>query len=117
MHVALKSYLVELNKVQSKKGTPVMRPLFYHYDEQQAYTEKTEYLLGQDVLVAPIVKEGTFSRTVYLPKAETPWIHIFTGVEYEGGHHPTVEAPIGQPPVFVRKGSADEALILAAAKE
>ena len=117
MHAALKPYLQKLVRECAETGHPVMRPLFYHYDEQQAYTEKTEYLLGQDVLVAPIVKEGTFSRTVYLPKAETPWVHIFTGVEYEGGHHPTVEAPIGQPPVFVRKGSADEALILAAAKE
>ena len=102
MHVGLKSYLVELNKVQSKKGTPVMRPLFYHYDEPKAYEEKTEYLLGEDVLVAPIYEEGTSARQVYLPN--DTWVHLFSGAEYKGGTH-TVEAPFGKPPVFIRKAS------------
>lgn len=46
MHVALKDYLKGLVAEEISDGTPVMRPLFYHYDEAEAYTEKTEYLLG-----------------------------------------------------------------------
>ena len=116
MHAALKPYLQKLVRECVTTGHPVMRPLFYHYDERQAYTDKTEYLLGRDVLVAPILKEGTASRTVYLPKDEAEWVHVFTGKTYEGGHHPTIEAPVGQPPVFVRKGCEDEELILQAVK-
>ena len=116
MHAALKPYLRKLVRECVTTGHPVMRPLFYHYDERQAYTDKTEYLLGRDVLVAPILKEGTASRTVYLPKDEAGWVHVFTGKTYEGGHHPTIEAPVGQPPVFVRKGCEDEELILQAVK-
>lgn len=102
LHVALKDYIKKAVTEEEEKGTPVMRPLFYHYDEEKAYTEKTEYLLGRDILVAPVLKEGALSRTVYLPDDE--WVHYFTGVAYRGGEH-VVEANIGQPPVFIRKKS------------
>ena len=109
MHVALKPYLKKLVEEQSSDGTPVMRPLFYHYDEKPAYTEKTEYLLGRDLLVAPVYEEGTKKRQVYLPK--DVWVHLFDGTEYTGGQI-TVDAPIGKPPVFVRRDSPDyEALM------
>ena len=102
MHAALKSYLMSLTADTQEHGTPVMRPLFYHYNEDRAYTEKTEYLLGPDVLVAPVYKEGALSRKVYLPGDS--WVNIFSGKEYNGGTF-EVDAPIGQPPVFVRKNS------------
>lgn len=109
MHVALKDYLKGLVAEEISDGTPVMRPLFYHYDEAEAYTEKTEYLLGRALLVAPVYEEGAKSRTIYLPS--DGWVNIFDGKEYAGGHM-IVEAPIGKPPVFVRKDSKDyEALM------
>ena len=109
IHAALKPYLKELVKENAEKAVPVMRPLFYHYDEEEAYTEKTEYLLGRDVLVAPIIKEGAASRSVYVP--EDNWVHIFTGRQYFGGTH-QVEAPMGMPPVFVRKDSPHYELLM-----
>jgi len=102
IHTALKPYLRELEEQNSLKGTPVMRPLFYHYDELRAYTESTEYLLGRDILVAPVIREGASSRVVWLPDDE--WVHLFTKEEYRGGSV-DVEAPVGKPPVFVRKGA------------
>lgn len=100
MHVRLKSYLKECVAEAQQRGIPVMRPLFYHYDEPELRTQKTEYLLGRDILVAPVLKEGACSRSCILPKDR--WVHLFTGREYSGG---TVEiqAPLGQPPVFIRK--------------
>jgi alpha-glucosidase len=109
MHAALKPYMIELVEEQTKKGTPVMRPLFYHYDEEQAYEEMTEYMLGRDLLVAPVYEKGRSSRSVYLPK--DAWIHLFTKKEYTGGTV-TVDAPIGCPPVFVRKDSAKAEALL-----
>ena len=112
MHAALKPYLKKCVAENAERGIPVMRPVFYHYDEPEAYKESTEYLLGRDILVAPVLKEGAVSRTVYLPKDN--WVNIFTGQQYYGG---TVEvkAPIGQPPVFVRKDSPGYKEILAIA--
>lgn len=99
IHAGLKPYLKKLEAENSKRGIPVMRPIFYHYDEDWAYTEKSEYLLGRDILVAPILKKGAEKRTVRLP--EDRWIHIFTGEEFEGGQY-EVYAPVGTPPVFIR---------------
>lgn len=102
LHAGLKPYLQELVRQEQEKGTPVMRPLFYHYDEPNAYVESQEYLLGKDILVAPVVVAGTTTRNCYLP--EDTWIHLFSGKEYTGGNH-IVDAPIGKPPVFIRKDS------------
>jgi len=102
IHIRLKDYLKAAVAEETEKGTPVMRPLFYHYDEADAYTEQTEYLLGRDILVAPILKEGHQSRMVYLPKDE--WVHLFTGEEFSGGVW-EVQAPMGRPPVFIRRSS------------
>ena len=109
IHRGLKPYLTELVKEQTERGTPVMRPLFYHYDEGACYTEKTEYLLGADLLVAPVYLPGQTARTVYLPEDE--WVHLFTGKRYSGGTY-EVEAPIGMPPVFVRQSSPRAAALL-----
>ena len=101
-HAALKPYLKDLERENSEKGTPVMRPVFYHYEEEEAWTDKTEYLLGRDFLVAPVLTRHAVSRTVYLP--DDTWVHIFTGQKYGRGTY-TIDAPIGTPPVFIRKDS------------
>ncbi len=101
-HAYLADYLKECVKDTTEKALPVMRPLFYHYDEERAYSDKTEYLLGRDILVAPVLKEKAVSRTVYLP--EDDWVHLFSGKEYKGGQY-NIDAPIGQPPIFIRKES------------
>lgn len=98
-HAALKPYLKELVEENMDKGIPVMRPIFYHYDEEEAYREKTEYLLGRDLLVAPIYVKGASSRDVYLP--EDSWLDLWTGESVSAGHI-TAEAPIGKIPVYVR---------------
>ncbi len=101
-HVALKPYLKAAIEECVTKGIPVMRPLFYHYEEESAYVEASEYLLGRDILVAPILEGGVASREVYFPEDE--WKHLFTGKIYRGGSS-LVDAPIGCPPVFVRTGA------------
>lgn len=102
IHVRLKGYLQSCMEELATYGTPVMRPLFYHYEEEDAYDEMTEYLLGRDLLVAPVLEEGVDGRECYLPEDE--WVHFFTGEEYRGGKV-WVDAPIGRPPVFIRKNS------------
>ena len=104
LHEKLSFYLKECVKLNAEESLPVMRPLFYHYDEKEAYTEKTEYLLGRDILVAPVLKEKALSREVFLP--EDNWVHLFSGLEYGGGRY-EIKAKIGEPPVFVRKEAAD----------
>ncbi len=108
-HAALGPYLQALAQEAVEDGIPMTRPLFYHYDEPAAYSEKTEYLLGRDILVAPVLRESARGRTVYLPQDD--WKQLFTGVSYGGGVH-EIEAPLGRPPVFIRSSSSWYSLLI-----
>ena len=109
IHAYLSGYIKECVDETVDSAVPVMRPLFYHYDEEKAYVEKTEYLLGRDLLVAPILKEGATSRSVYLPEDE--WTAVFSGKDYKGGTY-ELESKIGEPLVFARKNSKNYELLM-----
>lgn len=99
--VALAPYLRQAISDNSRLGLPVMRPLFLHYPaEDRTYDIGYEYLLGRDLLVAPVCESGAMQWQTYLPEDE--WIHLWSGKEYSGGDV-EVEAPVGYPPVFYRK--------------
>ena len=104
IHVLLKPYLKDLAVQNSEKGLPVQRPLFIHYEnDQRCYHEQTEYLLGPDILVAPVYLSEQTERKVYLPQGN--WIHLWSGKSYTAGDH-TVEAKIGNIPVFYKADSS-----------
>lgn len=109
VHIGLKPYLKDCVSQCSEAGIPLMRPLFYHYPEKNAWTEKTEYLLGRDVLVAPVLIQGAETRSCYLPRDE--WIYLPTGEHYSGGTV-IVSAPVGTPPVFIRAESKWKELLI-----
>ncbi len=100
IHKALRPYLQAAVRENSQTGVGVVRPLFFYYNEPRAFTESYEYLLGRDILVAPVLKSGAQCQKVYLPQDQ--WIHLWSGKAYTGGVY-EIDAPIGQPPVFIRK--------------
>ena len=103
IYTMLSPLLKELVKENAGKGTPVQRPLFMHYqDDERCFTEQFEYLLGSDVLVAPVYTGGVKTREVYLPA--DGFIHLWSGKEYGRGLC-EVEAKLGDTPVFYRKDS------------
>ncbi len=103
----MRPYTEALMKEAHEKGSPVIRPLFYGFPEdQRAWEVEDQYLFGGDILVAPILYSGQRERQVYLP-AGTQWTHVWTGEKMEGGQTVTVDAPIDQIPLFVK----DEALL------
>lgn len=102
IHKALKPYLKDAVKYNSEKGVGVVRPLFFYYDEKEAYEQAYSYLLGRDILVSPVLRPGTTKKEVYLPDDE--WVHLWSGREYTGGKI-IVGCELGEPPVFVRKNA------------
>lgn len=102
IYKSLKPYLKQAVKYNSEKGIGVVRPLFFYYDEEKAYKECYEYLLGRDILVSPVIRPKAKSKTVYLPN--DIWVHLWSGKEYKGGEY-EIPAPIGEIPVFIRKDS------------
>ena len=100
----LKPYLQQAVRQNSQQGVPVMRPLFLHYEnEAENYQQQYQYLLGRDLLVAPVYEEGRQDWSVWLP--EDRWCNLWTGETVDGGQHIQVDAPLGKPPVFFRADS------------
>ncbi len=66
-------------------------------------------MLGDDLVVAPVLFEGMTRRNVYLPAGRT-WVSL-QGGEFAGGATIEVDAPLGVVPVFCAKGSMIEALL------
>ena len=110
----LKPYLKALTKENAKKGIPMQRPLFMEYEnDEKAYDITYQYMLGSDLVVAPVYEEGKDKWSVYLPEDE--WVHFWSGKETSGGTV-EVDAPLGETPVFYRKNSSYAELFKGAAE-
>lgn len=101
----LRPYLSGLMRVAHESGIPPMRPLFVDFPaDATAWRVDDEFLLGPDVLVAPVLFPGATSREVYLP-AGADWTDAWTGSPYAGGATITAAAPPDRIPVFLRAGA------------
>ena len=99
----LRPYISEQMKIASEKGYPVMRPMFFEYPEDEiCYTLGDQYFFGEDIIFAPIVKQGQTERDVYLPEGE--WVLLKDKKTYTKGTH-TVSAKLEEFIAFVRKGA------------
>ena len=105
LHTALLPYMKHCVEQNSLYGLPVMRPLFLEApDEDIAYSRKLySYLLGDDLLVAPVVEPGKEVRRLWLPEGN--WQHLWSGERFSGGWF-NVPAPVGYPPVFFKTSSS-----------
>lgn len=102
IHTALLPYLKACAEENAEQGIPVMRPLFYDAPQcERAYDrELYSYLLGDELLAAPVVAPDVTQRSLWLPEGE--WVHLWSGREYHAGDV-SVPAPMGEPPVFYKK--------------
>lgn len=88
-----------------KKGVPVQRPLIMQFpNDPNVYEASYQYMLGQDLLVAPVIEPDVDEMEIYLPKNET-WVYVWNSTQFEGGKRVSVNASIGYPPAFYRSGS------------
>jgi alpha-D-xyloside xylohydrolase len=101
----LRPYLLEQMRVAHEQGVPPMRPLFLDFPQDSAaWDVDDQFLLGPDVLVAPVLSPGATSREVYLPSG-TGWVDPYTGTTHPGGTTITAAAPAERIPVFLRPGT------------
>lgn len=88
------------------KGLPLARPLNFRGDNpDKKYAEVTdEYLWGDNILVAPVMKRGATSRKVLFPSGK--WYDWFNpSLSYSGSREYTIKAPLDKLPLFVKAGS------------
>ena len=105
---ALAPYRQRLTREATERGWPIVRHPFLHYPEDPQVREirYEEFMLGEDFLIAPVLDEGQTEVDVYLPRGR--WVHLWSGeiIDAGSGLHTTMNAPLGQPAVFYRDGSA-----------
>lgn len=101
----LRPYLMEQMRIAHETGVPPMRPVFVDFPgDTRAWDVDDEFLLGPDVLVAPVAHAGARARPVYLPEGAR-WTDAWTGAEFGGGQTIEADAPLERIPVFLRAGA------------
>lgn len=94
-------YIYSLAARSSRCGDPIMRPLFYEFPQDpSAEVADDQFMLGPDLLIAPILAPGRFYRAVYLPEGE--WFSFFGETLHEGAGVIVAETPLSHIPVYVR---------------
>lgn len=104
-------YLADQGRRSAKTSRPLMRALCFDWpDDAAVWDHPFEYLLGDDLLVAPVTEPGMTSIEVYLPAGR--WIDAWTGAAFTGPRILRCDVPLESIPVFIRERAAGSLLPL-----
>jgi alpha-glucosidase len=89
---------------------PILRPTFYNFPtDDHCLEDSDDFMLGANLLVAPVVEPGQRERQVYmpaLPKGQLQeWVAFDSGERYAAGQTHTLPAPLHRLPLLVRAGA------------
>jgi alpha-glucosidase len=97
-------YLYDVFANESQTALPVIRPLILNYEDDPRLTNlNDEYLVGENILVAPITQPAQTKRLVYLPAGN--WIDFWNHAEYAGHQDIVVDAPLDKLPIFIKQNT------------
>ncbi|MFJ4504310.1 glycoside hydrolase family 31 protein [Streptomyces sp. NPDC088864] len=100
----LRPYWVTLARLAASTGAPYARPVWWSDPGDRALRDcEDAFLLGEALLVAPVLEPGVVRRPVRLPPGH--WYDTVSGAVYEGPGQVVVEAPLSRVPVLARAGS------------
>jgi alpha-glucosidase (family GH31 glycosyl hydrolase) len=104
LHIALVPYLESLAKTASMTGLPIWRGLMVGYPEDaKVWPITDEVMVGDGIVLAPVLTAGAISRPVYLPKGR--WYPWAGGTPFDGGNATTTALNLDEIPVFARAGT------------
>lgn len=104
----LMPYLWACMQTACKVHVPVIRPTFFNFpDDDVCLQDCDDFMLGEDLLVAPVVAQGALRREVYLPRlpAGQTWFDFEHRMPFESGRTHVVDAPLEHLPLFARQGA------------
>ncbi|MGR3873985.1 glycoside hydrolase family 31 protein [Streptomyces graminifolii] len=97
-------YFMTLAHLARRTGAPYVRPLWWGAPEDRALRDcEDAFLLGDCLLVAPVLDPGSDRRAVQLPRGR--WYDTETERAYEGPAQILVDAPLSRIPVLARAGA------------
>jgi alpha-glucosidase len=109
LRYALQPYIYTEARKTYDTGVSFLHPLYYDWpEEDQAYQSKSEYVFGDQMLLAPVIapadkSSGLATEKLWLPPGE--WIETSTGKHLRGGVTVERSFSIEQIPVYVRPGA------------
>jgi alpha-glucosidase len=104
LHERAVPLILRLWRQADRTGIPPTRPLWLEFPgDPRAAAQQQEWTLGDDVLVAPVVRQGARSRSVYFPAG--CWRDPETGLRQRGPRIAIVSAPLTRLPYFFRCGT------------
>ncbi|MCA9635546.1 MAG: glycoside hydrolase family 31 protein [Myxococcales bacterium] len=101
LHLRLFPYLWTYAERLAVDGRPIMRALGLAHPELGVHPPDI-YLLGDELLVAPVITAGATSREVTFPAGA--WVDWFNGQVFEGSQSVEVDAPLEKLPLYLRAG-------------
>ena len=102
----LMPYLYTLFRRAAEHGEPLLRPLFYEFDDDpRAFADCDDFMLGPYLLVANVVEPGERTRRVYLPRGVEGWYDFHTVAYYRAVADIVVAAPLERAPLFAPAGA------------
>ncbi len=97
-------YLYTLAWESAQTGLPLLRPMFWlSPEEPTSWDIQDQFLLGNDLLVAPVTEPGVEQRMVSLPPGL--WYSFWDDQSYEGPSEVPIDVSMEQIPVFIRAGA------------
>ncbi|ELC8415975.1 glycoside hydrolase family 31 protein [Clostridium perfringens] len=97
-------YIYDLYYISHKEGLPIFRPMIMEYEkDMNLLNMREQFMLGENMIVAPVLYEGERSKTVYLPKGI--WFNYFTMEKLQGGKWYKLPCELDEILVFVKEGS------------
>jgi hypothetical protein len=100
----LMPYIYTYARDATINGSPLVRALVLeNQNDPKTYDSFCEYLLGKEILIAPLWSDTTFYRDIYLPEGE--WIDMSYDKTYQGKQTINYHAPIDKVPIFVKAGA------------
>lgn len=97
LHVEMGPKILALAKEASKTGEPIAKPKALAFPDGGYEMVKDQFMLGNEILVAPVVQKGARSRSVILPVGQ--W-KSEDGVIHTGGASVKIEVPLERLPYF-----------------
>ncbi|KAI0605120.1 Glycoside hydrolase family 31 protein [Pyrenophora tritici-repentis] len=101
----LRNYTRKLMEEAHRKGSPVMRTLFYEFPgDDKCWEVDDQYMYGDKYLICPILAAGQQNKTAYLPPLPSgqQWRCFWSKKTWGSGQSVEVESPIELMPVFER---------------
>jgi alpha-D-xyloside xylohydrolase len=102
LHLRLFPYIWTYAERIADEGRPIQRALGFAFPELGVHPSDV-YMLGDFLLVAPVIDAGATTKTLTLPPGE--WVDWWTGTRYEGARETTLPAPLETIPFLVLAGA------------